>query len=163
MHGSEMTSLTSLPVELVSQTALTLDDASPANSCNSCQISRIADFTDPFSHLDLTCTCRYTNDALEDLFKHHRAAYAQPPCSDVDPSTIPQTLRSVIADPFAAYHFAHDSVSLDDRRIPQITSMLMEFRPVSGVRGRNGHIGSLFDWPNHSIPPETCSRRRRHS
>ncbi|KJY01778.1 hypothetical protein TI39_contig279g00051 [Zymoseptoria brevis] len=78
-----MTSLSSLPVEL---------------------IARIGDSTDPFSHLDLACTCHYVADALKDLFKRHRAAYSQAPCSDVQPLTIPRTLRRAVADPFFAYH-----------------------------------------------------------
>ncbi|SMR41729.1 unnamed protein product [Zymoseptoria tritici ST99CH_1E4] len=45
-----MTSLSSLPVEL---------------------IARIGDFTDPFSHLNLACTCHYVAGALKDLFKRH--------------------------------------------------------------------------------------------
>lgn len=78
-----MTSITHLPVELVAQ---------------------IAEFTDPFSHLDLACTSDYIAVSMKDILKRHRAEYAKMPCSDLHPLTIPRILRNVIEDPVAAYH-----------------------------------------------------------
>lgn len=78
-----MASFTSLPVEL---------------------ISRIGEFTDPFSHLDLACTCSLIAASMKDILKRHRAEYAKMPCSDLQPLTIPRLLRDVVADPVAAHH-----------------------------------------------------------
>lgn len=78
-----MASISSLPVELV---------------------ARIGELTDPFSHIDLACTCSFIAGSLEDVLKRHRAEYTKKPCSDLDPLTIPRVLRTVIANPIAAYH-----------------------------------------------------------
>jgi hypothetical protein len=78
-----MADLVSLPVEL---------------------ITLIADFTSPCSHFAFACTCRYVFACLHDVRERHERAYQHRVCSDLSPTTVPNTLRCVLADPIAAWH-----------------------------------------------------------
>ncbi|SMY23634.1 unnamed protein product [Zymoseptoria tritici ST99CH_1A5] len=79
-----MTDLLSLPVELV---------------------CRVAEFMPPSSHLDFACTCSHLKASLRDILRRHRRAHHQARVSsDVLPSSVPELLRAVIADPIVAWH-----------------------------------------------------------
>lgn len=68
-------------------------------------MTHIIGLTDPGSHLNLACTCKFVWKCSQEVLRRHREAHATwSEVTDVEASTVPTLLRLVVTDPIVAWH-----------------------------------------------------------